>query len=227
MILPHPGADSSTEPSGSGSSHLGSQNTDVASGFSGSCLKGRSGRWSDRGRKQPQGPRDSKSTTRLATSTASAGGRKRDVQGPGRLAGDSGSGVLGGTLSLAAAEELVFGNRYRGKIDVIARDQIGCRMLQRKLSEGDAEETRGICSEVLEHAVSLLVDPFGNYLVQKVIEECEESQLLLLVRRIRQRITDICLSPHGTRAVQKLIEVSAALVSGATRSVVIRSLFCE
>lgn len=219
VVLPHSAADSSTEPSGSGSSQPGSQNADVITALNGGPAKGRSGRWIDRGKKlhQTPGRRESKSATRLGTSTASGGGRKREAQGLGRLGGDSGAGMLGGALSLAAAEDLVFGNRYRGKIDVIARDQIGCRMLQRKLSEGDADEAREICAEVLEHAVSLLVDPFGNYLVQKVIEECEEPQLLQLVRRIRPRITDICLSPHGTRAVQKLIEVSASLVSDGMR----------
>ncbi|PFH33316.1 Pumilio-family RNA binding repeat-containing protein [Besnoitia besnoiti] len=162
----------------------------------------------------------------VAGTSARVGGKKGDspVEGSfGRnlgsvelveavAGGGSGNGPsCPGTLTVATAEDLVFGNKYRGNIEMIARDQIGCRMLQRKLSEADAEEVKTICLEVLDCVIVLLVDPFGNYLVQKVVEECAEPQLLQLVRKLRPRIVDVCLSPHGTRAVQKLIEVCAKL----------------
>ncbi|CBZ52857.1 hypothetical protein NCLIV_026460 [Neospora caninum Liverpool] len=156
-----------------------------------------------------------------------AGGRKGDakedgVGGRGLAAAEgvpTGTGCgngPGSLLTVAAAEDLVFGNKYKGNIEMIARDQIGCRMLQRKLSDANPEEVEAIRLEVLECVVVLLVDPFGNYLVQKVVEQCEEPQLLQLVRKIRPRLVDICLSPHGTRAVQKLIEVCAGLPINST-----------
>ncbi|KYK70442.1 Pumilio-family RNA binding repeat-containing protein [Toxoplasma gondii TgCatPRC2] len=178
-------------------------------GFQGDSLDGRS---------------KASSTGATANGKIGAGGRKGDSKEDvvGRLAGVEGLATVTGcgpngpgTLTVAAAEDLVFGNKYKGNIEMIARDQIGCRMLQRKLSEASPEEVEAIRLEVLECVVVLLVDPFGNYLVQKVVEECEEPQLLQLVRKIRPRLVDICLSPHGTRAVQKLIEVCAGLPAGS------------
>ncbi|XP_010274377.1 PREDICTED: pumilio homolog 12-like [Nelumbo nucifera] len=52
-------------------------------------------------------------------------------------------------------------------------------------------------------------DAFGNYLVQKLIEVCNENQrteILHVVTKEKFELVAICLNPHGTRAVQKLLE---------------------
>jgi len=50
------------------------------------------------------------------------------------------------------------------------------------------------------------VDPFGNYLCQKLVEYCDQEQLLKIVESISSKLVMISLNMHGTRAVQKLIE---------------------
>ncbi|CAA0806786.1 Pumilio homolog 12 [Striga hermonthica] len=97
----------------------------------------------------------------------------------------------------------------RGKIALAARDQIGCRFLQSKFEEGKPEDIRLIFSEIKDSICDLMVDQFGNYLVQKFFRVCNEdqmTQLLCVLINDERKFKEICTDMHGTRAVQKLIE---------------------
>jgi hypothetical protein len=39
--------------------------------------------------------------------------------------------------------------------------------------------------ELLEHATTLMMDPFGNYLIQKLLDRCSEEQRLQVHARAR------------------------------------------
>lgn len=96
-----------------------------------------------------------------------------------------------------------------GRIYLIAKDQHGCRFLQKKFEEGSLEDVQKIFVEIIDHIIELMTDPFGNYLVQKLLEVCIEEQkmqILLTVTRKPGELVNISLNMHGTRAVQKLIE---------------------
>ena len=63
-----------------------------------------------------------------------------------------------------------------------------------------------IFSEVMEHMVELMTDPFGNYLCQKLLDCCSRQQRAAIVQRVAPHLVSISLNIHGTRAAQKLIE---------------------
>jgi hypothetical protein len=50
-------------------------------------------------------------------------------------------------------------------------------------------------------------DGFGNYLVQKLSEECSNKQLVKIIEQMGVEPIQLCKDPHGTRSVQKIIEV--------------------
>ena len=52
----------------------------------------------------------------------------------------------------------------------------------------------------------LMMDNFGNYLCQKIIECTNDSQIKTLLRTLLPHMSVICLNNHGTRAVQSVIE---------------------
>ncbi|XP_039140616.1 pumilio homolog 12-like [Dioscorea cayenensis subsp. rotundata] len=96
-----------------------------------------------------------------------------------------------------------------GGIYSMAKDQIGCRFLQKKFAEGAPEDIERIFVEIIGHIVELMTDPFGNYLVQKLLEVCDEGQrmcILNIVTRKPGELFRISCDMHGTRAVQKVIE---------------------
>ncbi|KDP41654.1 hypothetical protein JCGZ_16061 [Jatropha curcas] len=96
-----------------------------------------------------------------------------------------------------------------GKIVRLAKDQDGCRFLQKTLESVTQEEIGMVFSEVIDYVDDLMLDPFGNYVVQKLVEVCNEEQrtrVLLTVTKSEFQLVRICLNLHGTRAVQKLLE---------------------
>jgi len=93
-----------------------------------------------------------------------------------------------------------------GNIFHLCKDQHGCRFLQKKLDE-DAETTTNIIfSEVIDFLVELMIDPFGNYLCQKLLEHCNPKQRLEIVKTVANDLVSISKNMHGTRAVQKMID---------------------
>eukprot|EP00793_Prasinoderma_coloniale_P000751 PRCOL_00003901-RA len=93
-----------------------------------------------------------------------------------------------------------------GRIYAIAKDQHGCRFLQRLFDEGDPAVIEVVFNEIIDHAEELMVDPFGNYLVQKLLECCSTEQRREVLERVAPSLVSISLNMHGTRAVQKLVE---------------------
>ncbi|XP_049932330.1 uncharacterized protein LOC116248757 isoform X2 [Nymphaea colorata] len=100
-------------------------------------------------------------------------------------------------------------DEIEGRIYAFAKDQHGCRFLQEKFVEGTADDVQKIFSEIIVHIVELMTDPFGNYLVQKLLDVCNENQKIQILHAITGNagvLVNICLNMHGTRAVQKVIE---------------------
>jgi len=86
-----------------------------------------------------------------------------------------------------------------GRIYLIAKDQHGCRFLQKKFDEGGPEDVQKIFHEIIGHITELMKDPFGNYLVQKLLEVCDESQRMEILRVVTMdgELVKISLNMHG------------------------------
>ena len=74
----------------------------------------------------------------------------------------------------------------------VAKDQNGCRFLQRKFDEGGHEAIAIVFPEILDNLIELMTDPFGNYLTQKLLDRCSEQQRLEVSCCHRCVITWIC-----------------------------------
>ncbi|QCD84094.1 hypothetical protein DEO72_LG2g4444 [Vigna unguiculata] len=97
----------------------------------------------------------------------------------------------------------------QGYIYLMAKDQHGCRFLQKMFDEGTPDDVQVIFNEIIDHVVELMVNPFGNYLMQKLLDVCNEEQrmqILLILTEEPGQLVRISLNTHGTRVVQKLIE---------------------
>lgn len=111
----------------------------------------------------------------------------------------------------------------QGEIYALCKDQHGCRYLQKKLEERNPEHIHLIFTETNPHVVDLMtgilqlplglqprllisLDPFGNYLCQKLLEYSSEQQRTVLINNAAPQMVKIALNQHGTRALQKMIE---------------------
>ena len=97
-----------------------------------------------------------------------------------------------------------------GQLHLLCQDQHGCRYLQKKLEEKNDFYLNIIFKEIFPHFVELMVDPFGNYLCQRLMEHCREDQREALVESVAPHLVNISLNMHGTRAVQKMIDYLSA-----------------
>ncbi|KAF5605932.1 hypothetical protein FPANT_1071 [Fusarium pseudoanthophilum] len=95
---------------------------------------------------------------------------------------------------------------FVGNIYELCKDQHGCRYLQKKLEERNADQVHMIWDETNQHVIELMTDPFGNYLCQKLLEFCNDDERTTLIQNASQDMVRIALNQHGTRALQKMIE---------------------
>ncbi|XP_024008960.1 putative pumilio homolog 8, chloroplastic [Eutrema salsugineum] len=100
-------------------------------------------------------------------------------------------------------------SEIQGYVYLMAKDQHGCRFLQRIFEDGTALDAMIVFNEVIPHVVELMMDPFGNYLMQKLLEFCNEeqrTQIILMVTAEPGLLIRISLNAYGTRVVQRLVE---------------------
>lgn len=95
----------------------------------------------------------------------------------------------------------------KGNVYLLARQQEGCRMLQRYLeAENNSEAIEIIWREAIQHVGPLITDPFGHYLWLRLLDRITPKQRLELLKSLSSDMVGISLNVHGTRVVQKLLE---------------------
>jgi hypothetical protein len=96
-----------------------------------------------------------------------------------------------------------------GQVRRLSRDQVGCRLVQQALDEEGAKAATAILNEGLPFWGEAMVDPFGNYLFQKILEKITPEERIMLVKSVGARLVNASLNLHGTRSVQKIVELCA------------------
>lgn len=87
-----------------------------------------------------------------------------------------------------------------GSVYLMAKDQMGCRILQKFVERGRSLDAMIIFSEVINHVIELGTDQFGNYFVQKLIQVCNEeqrTQILIMFTSKPGLLVTISLNTYG------------------------------
>lgn len=92
----------------------------------------------------------------------------------------------------------------------LATDQFGCRFLQKKLESNNSDESTLVrdlmFSQIKSSFLTLILDPFGNYLIQKLCEYLTIDQKTTLIQSIFPHVFKISINQYGTRSLQKIID---------------------
>ncbi|XP_068125403.1 pumilio homolog 1 isoform X3 [Hyperolius riggenbachi] len=93
-----------------------------------------------------------------------------------------------------------------GHIIEFSQDQHGSRFIQLKLERATPAERQLVFNEILQAAYQLMVDVFGNYVIQKFFEFGSLEQKLAIAERIRGHVLSLALQMYGCRVIQKALE---------------------
>lgn len=111
-----------------------------------------------------------------------------------------------GSLALPAGTNIT-AEALQGKVYDTAKDQHGCRFLQRWLDTNcNPEAVQVIMNEIIPHVAELMTDQYANFLLQKLFDIMPTDVRHSVARVAAPKISSIAMTPHGTFSVQKMIE---------------------
>ena len=96
-----------------------------------------------------------------------------------------------------------------GRVYELAKDQNGCRTLQRLLENNNTESINAailMVPEIISHIEKLMIDPFANFLMQRLFELLPNDKRLEICTAAVPYLFSVSLTSHGTFSVQKIIE---------------------
>ncbi|KAJ3489071.1 hypothetical protein NLI96_g2381 [Meripilus lineatus] len=94
-----------------------------------------------------------------------------------------------------------------GYVVEFSGDQHGSRFIQQKLETATTDEKQRVFDEVVpQHALPLIQDVFGNYVIQKLFEHGTSHQRSQLATCMDGHILTLSLQMYGCRVVQKAVE---------------------
>lgn len=88
----------------------------------------------------------------------------------------------------------------------LAKEQGTCLYLQQKIEEDPDLGTNYFYPTIISHINDLIIHPFGNYLIQKIIVYLSETQKAEILSLIEPYFFIISVNFYGTRVIQKFIE---------------------
>lgn len=97
-----------------------------------------------------------------------------------------------------------------GKISILKaiRDQQECRNLQILIDKNPSMCKTVILPQLLQYFVVFCSDPFGNYLVQKVMAKLQPEDFEQITQKLIENFKDLSLHNFGTRVVQRFLELA-------------------
>ena len=87
----------------------------------------------------------------------------------------------------------------------MAKDQGASRYLQQLIDNNPKETVDVLFTPLCKNILKIINDPFGNYLLQKIILFFNQEQLLKILSIIAPSFYEISCNSHGTRVLQKMI----------------------
>ena len=96
-----------------------------------------------------------------------------------------------------------------GHVVAFCQDQHGSRFIQQRLEVCSDAEKQIVFDEILPVANPLMIDVFGNYVLQKLFEYGAPEQVESLALLVTGQAVDLAMQSYGCRVVQKAMEYSS------------------
>ncbi|CBF74323.1 hypothetical protein AN4285.2 [Aspergillus nidulans FGSC A4] len=113
--------------------------------------------------------------------------------------------VLSGPSTAPCSFDGPFSDDQVDKI-VCNNDQQASIFLQQKLKVGTTEQKFDIIEAIIQQAYSLMVNRFGNFLVQRCFEHGTSEQIVAIANAIKGNTLSLSMDPFGCHVVQKAFD---------------------
>lgn len=101
-------------------------------------------------------------------------------------------------------------SKLAGQIVKMSQQKFASNVVEKCLTFGSPEERQLLINEILgstdenEPLQAMMKDPFGNYVVQKVLESCDDHSLELILSRIRVHLNSLKRYTYGKHIVSRV-----------------------
>jgi len=95
-------------------------------------------------------------------------------------------------------------------MEEISRDRVGCVIVKRCIDHAnDHQRITTLLDKVRQHTIALVQDPFGNYVVQHVLQKYPLHDLSGgVIRAMLGHIVDLCTQKFSSNVVEKCLKVA-------------------
>ena len=99
----------------------------------------------------------------------------------------------------------------------IACHRHGCCVLQRCLDYGNKQQCQQLSQEIAKHTIKLSLDPYGNYVVQYVLNKYSvggdaqntDNQVIdIIIQEIKSNFIQLSLHKFGSNVIEKCLKIS-------------------
>ena len=91
----------------------------------------------------------------------------------------------------------------------LARTKSGSKRLQQAIAKARPEEIEKIVASIAPDMGELMIDLYGNYMCQTLVQSCSASQRVKLLVGMKNSMVMISCNPRGTHAIQNLIALAS------------------
>ncbi|KZV61064.1 ARM repeat-containing protein [Peniophora sp. CONT] len=120
----------------------------------------------------------------------------------------NGNHVVQKLIERVPPERLSFIASFVGNVYELASHPYGCRVLQRCLEHLGLDATRPLLDELQKYITDLMQDQFGNYVVQFLCENGEQTDRAIVVEKLRGHLLTMSKHKFASNVVEKVIVTS-------------------
>lgn len=106
---------------------------------------------------------------------------------------------------------------------ILNNDQQASIFLQQKLKTASAEQKNGIINATIEQSFKLMINRFGNFLIQRCFEYGTPEQIKDLTKDMKGKVCQLSTDPFGCHAIQKAIDC----VTAETKTMIIEEMLLQ
>ncbi|RDX56662.1 ARM repeat-containing protein [Lentinus brumalis] len=117
----------------------------------------------------------------------------------------NGNHVIQKIIEHVAPDRLGFVNAFRGSVYELSTHPYGCRVLQRCFEYLPEDQTRPLLDELHKYVSNLMIDQFGNYVVQFVLENGKPQDRAMIIAKLTGQMNNMAKHKFASNVCEKAL----------------------